>query len=74
MGSGHVLQIFEDKPRKYDAWNIDIYYQEKMREVTDLVSVKTVRAGSLKGCLDSNGFMGKSRIMQDLTVYAKERN
>ena len=69
----NVLQIFEDKPRKYDAWNIDIYYQEKMREVTDLVSVKTVESGSLKGVLRFEWIYGKSRIMQDLTVYAKER-
>lgn len=69
----NVLQIFEDKPRKYDAWNIDIYYQEKMREVTDLVSVKTVESGSLKGVLRFEWIYGKSRIIQDLTVYAKER-
>ena len=68
-----MLQIFEDKPRKYDAWNIDIYYQEKMREVTDLVSVKTVESGSLKGVLRFEWIYGKSRIIQDLTVYAKER-
>lgn len=34
---GNVLQMFEDKPLDNDAWDIDIYYQQKMREVTDLV-------------------------------------
>ena len=33
---GNVLQMFEDKPLDNDAWDIDIYYQQKMREVTDL--------------------------------------
>ena len=39
---GNVLQVFEDKPMAHDAWDIDIFYQEKMREVTDLVSVDLV--------------------------------
>ena len=28
--------MFEDKPMAHEAWDIDIFYQEKMREVTDL--------------------------------------
>src|SRR5699024_4269421 len=30
---GNVLQMFEDKPMAHEAWDIDIFYQEKMREV-----------------------------------------
>ncbi|MGG6312529.1 alpha-mannosidase [Paenibacillus macerans] len=32
-GTGNVLQLFEDKPLDYDAWDIDIFYQEKMEEL-----------------------------------------
>lgn len=28
-GRGNILQLFEDKPKDYDAWDIDIFYQEK---------------------------------------------
>jgi len=32
-GTGNVLQLFEDKPLDYDAWDIDIFYQEKLEEL-----------------------------------------
>ena len=35
----NVLQAFEDKPHNYDAWDINIYYQEKMWEVNDVSKV-----------------------------------
>ena len=33
---GNHLVVYEDRPMKYDAWDIDIYYQEKGYEVDDL--------------------------------------
>ena len=29
----NVFQAFEDKPMNFDAWDIDIYYQEKVAEI-----------------------------------------
>lgn len=29
---GNVLQIFEDKPLAHDAWDIDLFYQEKWKK------------------------------------------
>ena len=69
----NVLQVFEDKPFEYDAWNIDIFYQEKMREVTDLVSAEVVENGSLKAVLRLKWNYMDSVISQDITVYAKDR-
>lgn len=69
----NVLQIFEDKPRDFDAWNIDIFYEEKMREVTELVSAEVVENGSLKAVLRLEWKYMNSRIVQDLTVYADDR-
>ena len=69
----NVLQVFEDKPRDFDAWNIDIYYQEKVREITELVSAEVVENGSLRAVLRLEWNYGNSRIVQDLTVYAYDR-
>ena len=33
---GNMLQIFEDKPRREDNWNLDIYYMEKGWEVENV--------------------------------------
>lgn len=69
----NVLQVFEDKPRDFDAWNVDIYYQEKMREVRELVSAEVVENGSLKAVLRMEWKYMNSRIVQDMTVYADDR-
>lgn len=69
----NILQVFEDKPREFDAWNVDIYYQEKMREVTDLVSAEVIENGKLKAVLRLEWNYMNSRIVQDMTVYAYNR-
>lgn len=45
---GNVLQAFEDKPFDYDAWNIDIYYQEKMWEVDGVTGISLVENGPVR--------------------------
>lgn len=69
----NVLQVFEDKPFDYDAWNIDIFYQEKMREVTNLISAEIVEDGTLKAVLRLKWNYMDSCICQDVTLYAEDR-
>lgn len=76
LGEGqraNVLQIFEDKPCDYDAWNIDIFYQEKMQEVQNLVSAQVLENGTLRGVLRLEWKYGNSKIVQDMIVYASDR-
>lgn len=70
---GNVLQIFEDKPMAHDAWDIDIYYQEKMREVTDLQSISIIEMGELRTVVHMEWIYMNSRIHQDMIVYANDR-
>lgn len=70
---GNVLQAFEDKPKKYDAWDIDIFYQEKMREVDELVSVAVKDNGELFACIEFVWTYMDSRISQEMIVYANDR-
>lgn len=70
---GNVLQVFEDKPMNHDAWDIDIYYQEKMREVRDLKSVKIIEKGPLRCVIRFNWEYMDSTINQDMTLYSKNR-
>lgn len=70
---GNVLQVFEDKPINHDAWDIDIYYQEKMREVRDLKSVKIIEKGPLRCVIRFSWEYMDSTINQDMTLYSKNR-
>lgn len=69
----NVLQVFEDKPFEFDAWNIDIFYLEKMREVTDLVSAEIMENGCLKAVLRLKWNYMDSEIQQDITLYRNDR-
>ncbi|ASA23243.1 alpha-mannosidase [Paenibacillus donghaensis] len=70
---GNVLQVFEDKPRMYDAWDIDLFYQEKMRVVTDLLAVELVENGPLSAELQFTWKYIDSSIIQQVKVYAASR-
>ncbi len=45
----NALQAFEDYPRKWDAWEITNYYEEKMWNVHDLDSVTVYEDGVYAG-------------------------
>lgn len=66
---GNVLQVFEDKPLGNDAWDIDLFYQEKMREITELASVETISVGPIAAIVRFSWTFVESKIEQDLIVY-----
>ncbi len=70
---GNVLQLFEDKPMNFDAWDIDIFYQERMDEITALSAVKLVESGPLRAVVEFAWSYGDTRIVQQLIVYAASR-
>ncbi|WP_319025165.1 alpha-mannosidase [Paraclostridium bifermentans] len=67
---GNILQMFEDKPMAHEAWDIDIFYQEKMREVKDLQSVELIEIGNLKAVIRFKYKYMNTTISQDMIVYA----
>ncbi|NGZ74454.1 alpha-mannosidase [Saccharibacillus alkalitolerans] len=70
---GSRLQVFEDKPLEYDAWNIDLYYGEKMREITELTSMELTADGPLFAALRLTWRYMDSAVVQDVRVYAGSR-
>lgn len=70
---GNVLQMFEDKPMAHEAWDIDIYYQEKMREVTDLQNIELIEVGNLKAVVRFNYKYMNTTISQYMVTYANDR-
>ena len=65
----NVLQAFEDKPMNFDAWDVDIYYQEKLREVNNLVEAIVEEMGPLRGVLRLVWKFYDSTITQRMTIY-----
>lgn len=70
---GNQLQLFEDKPLFWDAWDIDIFYQEKGRVITELESAEVVEAGALRGAVRFTRRFGNSCIVQTVRLAAGSR-
>jgi alpha-mannosidase len=69
----NVFQAFEDKPLNFDAWDIDIYYQEKMVEVTHLLEAMVEETGPLRGTLRLRWQFRDSIITQRIRMYRHTR-
>ena len=69
-GYGNVLQIFEDRPARESAWNIDIEYQKKSWIVNEVKSIEVREVSAIKGVLRVVKTFNKSKIVQDITIYA----
>jgi len=70
---GNRFQAFEDKPMNFDAWDIDIYYQEKKREVDALQEAVVEETGPLRGVLRLCWRFSDSTITQRLTIYRNSK-
>ena len=58
----NVLQAFEDKPYNWDAWEISVYYRDKMWEIDDAQSVEVAE------CTDSRAALKVVRKFLDSTI------
>lgn len=67
---GNVLQVFEDKPLAFDAWDIDIFYQQKMREITELTAFEVTQCGPLCLAVHMEWKYMRTTIAQDLMLYS----
>ncbi len=66
----NVLQVFEDKPMRFDAWDIDLYYQQKMREIDQLSSCEVIENGPVRAVVRFAWTYGDSTVEQKMMVYA----
>jgi alpha-mannosidase len=71
---GNVFQVFEDKPKgRHEAWDIDLFYQEKMREIDTFGGAAVEEAGPLAAVIRFQWTCGGSSIIQRMVLYAGSR-
>lgn len=66
---GNVLCAFEDRPTVFDNWEVDLFYQEKMREVGGLTSIRITENGPVRATIRVEREFGSSVIIQDIRFY-----
>lgn len=73
-GRGNVFQLFEDKPVEYDAWNIDVFYEEKSWELDNLVKAEVIEQGPYRAGLSLEWvYQGRTHLRQQIYIYAHTR-
>ncbi len=66
---GNLLQAFEDLPMANNAWDIDIFFQDKVVEVTALDHVNVVEQGPIRGGVELQRPFQSSMIRQRIYIY-----
>ncbi len=67
--ANHLL-AFEDKPINWDAWDINIYYNDKMWEINDVESVEVVECGPVRAGVKIRRPFMDSVIEQTVYMYS----
>ncbi|RAK12517.1 alpha-mannosidase [Halanaerobium saccharolyticum] len=71
-GTANLLQAFEDRPMRFNAWDIDIYYQDKEYVIDDLKEMEINKVND-KVIINLEWRFLDSTIKQDLIIYADKR-
>ena len=67
---GNQLQTFTDKPKDYDAWNIDPGTLDHFTPIDKADSVKLVEHGPMRSVIRVTRTWQSSKFVQDITLYA----
>ncbi|HWQ03290.1 MAG TPA: glycoside hydrolase family 38 C-terminal domain-containing protein, partial [Candidatus Nitrosotenuis sp.] len=69
-GCGNRLVAFRDKPKDWDAWNIDANFEDEQWDLQLAEEVKLVEHSWLRAVIRVVKTFGKSRFTQDITLTA----
>ena len=70
---GNVLEIFEDKPIDYDAWDIDRFYRQKQEFASLVHEPELCENGAVRAVLHFVYVYRHSHIEQDMILYSQDR-
>lgn len=68
------LQAFEDRPLDWDAWDVDIFYDDQMWTAGPASSIRVVEAGPLRATIEIRRSILLSDVIQNISlVYNSPR-
>ncbi len=70
---GNLLQLFEDRPNAWDAWDIDVFYQDQLLEQGVACEAKWLEFGPLQKSLFFCFKMGNSLIEQQVVLQSHSK-
>ncbi|MGA8152017.1 MAG: alpha-mannosidase [Terriglobales bacterium] len=67
---GNLLQAFYDKPKEWDAWNIDADFEKQHWDLDKADDVRLIESGPLRAIIRVTKHFQHSQFTQDITMYA----
>jgi alpha-mannosidase len=67
---GNLLQTFRDKPKQWDAWNIDADFEKEHWDLDRADDVKVVERGPLRAILRVKNHFQNSTFVRDIVLNA----
>ncbi|MEM6388720.1 MAG: glycoside hydrolase family 38 C-terminal domain-containing protein [Pseudomonadota bacterium] len=65
---GNKLELFEDRPISWDAWDIDIFFEDRGEVVTALNSLEIVEDGPLRAAIEIKRAFRRSSLVQKISL------
>lgn len=65
---GNQFQAFEDRPKSWDAWDVDIFYDDKMWLAEPARSIKFVEYGELRQTIEIKRKIQDSEFTQRISL------
>jgi alpha-mannosidase len=67
---GNLLQTFVDKPKRWDAWNIDADFEKQHWDLDHADEVKLLESSPLRAVIRVKNHFQNSTFVRDITMYA----
>lgn len=65
----NVMQAFEDKPRQYDAWELEASFDQKKEAIDEFLGATVISDGALRIAIRLQWRYRNSRIDQEMVLY-----
>ncbi len=71
--TANQLIAYEDRPLNFDAWDIDLYYEEKPYPVRENVQIRVIEEGPVRATVEVERHFLTSRITQRISLWRDSR-
>ncbi len=70
---GNQLQLFEDRPISWDAWDIDAFFEDRREDIDNPVRFELIEEGPLRATLLIEHLFRQSRVIQKIRFWHNSR-
>jgi alpha-mannosidase len=71
--NGNQLIAYEDRPLHFDAWDIDLFYEEKPYPLQESIRMRVTEEGSLRATVEIERRFLSSRVTQRISLWRDSR-